>query len=142
MTLFSPVPVSLTRALAAVQRLCLTRPLLAWPQLNERSTRFSAYSRPNCSAVAIADLSSHTDWPSLEEAEAEYSKKKPPVHSSIPTLTNDFDFEADLEKDCLILSGVKETGNDQKDLKTATNILKHLKISSSPVKTFCMGSTR
>ncbi len=82
------------------------------------------------------------DWPSLEEAGTDAAKKKPPMRPSIPLLSAAVEVALEKcdQKDCLMLSSVQDSGDDRKDFKSATNVLKHLKISSSPVRTFRMGS--
>ncbi len=91
---------------------------------------------------SVPDYPLGSDWPPLEEAGAYAAKKNFPKRPSIPSLSNAVEvaLERREQKDCLVLSGVQDLGDDRKDFKSATTILKQLKISSNPVRTFRMGS--
>ncbi len=102
---------------------------------------------PGSTDVSGPDFSSESDWPRLTRSDAPVApdapKQKPFPRPSIPALSDAVEvaLEKREQKDCLVLSGVKDMGDNQKDLRTAASILKQLKITSRPVKTFRMGST-
>ncbi len=97
---------------------------------------------PGSSVESMPDSPLGSDWPPLQEAGSYAASKRPPKRPSIPILSAAVEvaLEKRDQKDCLVLSGVRDSGDDRKDFKCATNVLKHLKISSSPVRTFRMGS--
>ncbi len=83
------------------------------------------------------------EWPTLAAASENDSRAKYRMHSTIPSLTNavELALEKREQKDCLVLSGVVDSNNEQRDIQQATGILKKLGVSSRPLKAFRMGRT-
>ncbi len=97
---------------------------------------------PDCPSPPGATLDT-TEWPTPAEAPNDYSRKKHLKQAAIPSLTNavELALEKREQKDCLVLSGVTDSGDEQKDMQSATDILKQLGVSSRPVKAYRMGRT-
>ncbi len=69
---------------------------------------------PAGSAESALDFSLVSDWTPLEEAGSDATKKKPPKRPSIPILSTAVEvaLEKHDQKDCLVLSGVQDSGDD------------------------------
>ncbi len=142
MTLLCPVLVSFTHAWHAMQRPCPACLWLAWPKSNEKLTPCLAFS---CLPAALnPHRTFHWALTGCLPKKLDRMQPRRSLQSVAlsPTLSDAVEvaLEKREQKDCLVLSGIQDSGDDRKDFKSAMNILKQMKISSNPVRTFRMGS--